>query len=299
MKKIISAAFAATLAVAALSSCCGKGECNADGCDTLVSKATNDSISIAQGAYIGNAVLSNYPQIEQQTKATKEDILKGIQIVLGAPDGEGVKIGMQFGVQMLNEMRQLEEFGITVDRSLMLKNFKHAFLQDTIDQEAAQRAYAYYQTLVGNVQKEQRAREEARKAQSPEALNNVADGADFVKAAKTNDPEIKTTDSGLSYKIISEGEGQKAGDAVRARLVYTEKRINGEELVNTGEKGRMVYMSNIAPGLAEGLKLIGNGGKAVFYVPGDLAYGVNGIPSREVGPLETIVYEVEVVSVGE
>lgn len=299
MKKLINAAFAATIAVAALTSCCGKGECNADGCDTTVAKATVDSISIAQGAYIGSAVLSNYPAMESQAHVTKEEIIKGIQLVLGAPENDGVKIGMQFGIQMINEMKQLEGLGIKVDRSLMLKNFKRAFLQDSIDQDAAQRAYSYYQRLVGEVQKAQREREEARKAASPEALNNVADGADFVAAAKQNDPEIKTTASGLSYKIINEGEGQKAGDAVRARLVYTEKRINGNELTATDEKGRMVYMSNVTPGLAEGLKLIGNGGKAVFYVPGDLAYGVNGIPSREVGPLETIVYEVEVMSVGE
>ncbi len=299
MKKIFGAAFAATLAVASLSSCCGKGECNAEGCDTAVAKATVDSISIAQGAYIGNAVLSNYPMIERQGNVSKEEILKGVQLVLGAPDNDGVKIGMQFGVQMLNEMKKLEELGVKVDKSLMLKNFRYAFLQDTISQNAAQRAYGYYQGLVEKVQKEQQAREEARKAQSPEALDNIAAGADFIAEAKKNDPSIQTTPSGLAYKIVNEGEGAKAGDAVRARLVFTEKKIDGQEVSSTNEKGRMTYMANITPGFAEGLKLLGKGGKAVFYVPGDIAYGVNGIPSREVGPFETIVYEVEVLEVAE
>lgn len=299
MKKVFSAAIAATLAVAALSSCCGKGECNADGCDTAVAKATVDSISIAQGAYIGNAILSNFPMIEKQGDVTKEDILKGIQLALGAPENDGVKIGMQFGVQMLNEMKQLEGLGIKVNRSLMLNNFKKAFLSDTINQDAAQRAYAYYQQLVGDVQKAQQEREEARKAQSPEALGNRAAGEEFIAAAKQNDPEIKTTDSGLSYKIVNEGEGSKAGDVARARLVYTEKKIDGTEIINTGEKGRITYIANVTPGFAEGLKMLGKGGKAVFYVPGDIAYGVNGVPAREVGPFETIVYEVEVLEVTE
>lgn len=299
MKKLFSAAMAATLTVAALSSCCGKGECGTDGCDTAVAKATVDSISIAQGAYIGCAVLSNYPMIEQQGDVTKEEIIKGIQLVLGAPDNNGVKIGIQFGIQMLNEMKQLEGLGIKVDRTLMLNNFKKAFLSDSIDQAAAQRAYAYYQNLVGEVQKAQQEREEARKAQSPEALANRAAGADFIEAAKQADPEIKTTGSGVAYKLINEGEAAKAGDAARARLVYTEKKIDGSEVINTGEKGRMTYMANITPGFAEGLKMLGKGGKAVFYVPGELAYGVNGVPAREVGPFETIVYEVEVLEVEE
>lgn len=299
MKKVFSAAIAATLAVAALSSCCGKGECAKDGCDTTVAKAMVDSISIAQGAYIGSAVLSNYPMIEKQGNVTKEDILKGIQLALGAPDNMGVKIGLQFGLQMINEMNQLEGLGVKVDRTLMLNNFKKAFLSDSIDQDNAQRAYAYYQHLVGEVQKAQQEREEARKAQSPEALANRAAGEDFVAAAKQNDPEIKTTDSGLSYKIINEGEGDKAGDVARVRLVYSEKKIDGTEIVNTGEKGRITYIANVNPGFAEGLKMIGKGGKAVFYVPGEIAYGVNGVPSREVGPFETMVYEVEVLEVAE
>ena len=43
--------------------------------------------------------------------------------------------------------------------------------------------------------------------------------------------------------------------------------------------------------------MLSKGGKAKFYVPGEIAYGVEGIPSRNVGPNETIVYDVEVLEV--
>lgn len=299
MKKIMTAALAATLALTSMTSCCGKGECDKDGCDTLVSKATNDSISMAQGAYIGYAVLSNYPQIEAQTQATKEDMIKGIQLALNNDQSEGVKIGMQFGLQMLNEMKQLKGLGISVDKSMMLNQFKRAFLQDSIDDNAAQQAYITYQAMVNKVQREQQEREEARKAESPEALNNVADGADFIAKAKNADPEIKTTDSGLSYKIINEGTGTKAADGKRMRLAYKEMKIDSTVIAETGDEGRIIYTSNMTPGFVEGLKMIAKGGKAVFYVPGDIAYGVNGVPSRNVGPNETIIYEVTVVDVEE
>lgn len=91
MKKLLTAACAASLALASLSSCCGKGSCATDACeaDTTVSKATNDSISIAQGAYIGQAVLSNYPMMERQGNIAKEDIIKGVQLVFGSCKDQG------------------------------------------------------------------------------------------------------------------------------------------------------------------------------------------------------------------
>lgn len=300
MKKIISAACVVALGVASLTSCCGKGECTtgASDADTTVSKALVDSISVAQGAYIGQAVLSNYPMMEQQDPSIKkENIIKGIQTVFGAPADRGTQIGIQFGLQMLNEMKQLEDMGIKVDRSLMLANFKKAFLQDSIDQESAQRAYAMYQGMVNRVQAEQCAREEARIAASPEALNNVADGADFVDAAKKADASVKTTASGLSYKIENAGDGASVEGAKRLKLKYSERKIDGTVIASTNEDGRTVYLNNVVPGFAEGLKMLSKGGKAVFYVPGELGYGVNGVPSRNVGPNETIVYDVEVLDV--
>lgn len=300
MKKIITAACVAALGVASLTSCCGKGECStgAYADDSTVSKATVDSVSIAQGDYIGHAVLSNYPMLEQQEpNVSKEDIIKGVQTVFGAAQNRGTQIGIQFGLQMLNEMKQLEDMGINVNRQLMLASFKRAFLQDSIDQDEAQRAFAYYQGLINRVQAEKRSREEARIAASPEAVGNVAAGAEYVAAAKKADGEIKTTDSGLSYKIINAGSGDAVKGAKRLKLKYTEKKIDGTVVSETNETGRTAYLNNLTPGFSEGLKMLSKGGQGVFYVPGELAYGVNGLPSRKVGPNEMVVYEVEVLEV--
>ena len=299
MKKLFTAACVASLALASLSSCCGKGSCSTDACasDTTVSQAINDSISIAQGAYIGQAVLSNYPMMKSQTNASKEDIIKGVQLVFGSCNDQGAQIGVQFGLQMLNEMKQLEEYGIKVDRSLMINNFKKAFLQDSIDQEAAQRAFAAYQGMVNRVQQENKAREEARIAASPEAKANVAAGEAFIAAAVEANPEMKKSDSGLVYLIEAVGEGAPVEGATRLKLKYTESKIDGSEIVKTSDTGRTTYINNVTPGFAEGLKMLSKGGKAKFYVPGEIAYGVEGIPSRNVGPNETIVYDVEVLEV--
>lgn len=299
MNKLFTAACVASIALASMSSCCSKGSCANDSCDAdaTVSKALVDSISMAQGAYIGQAVLSNYPMMQREGAVSKEDIIKGIQTVFGANANRGTQIGIQFGLQMLNEMKQLEDIGIKVDRSVMLNNFKKAFLKDSINQEDAQRAYAAYQGMVNKVQAEQKAREEARIAASPEAKANVAAGEEFLAAAVAADPTIQKSASGLGYKIETAGDGKAVDGATRLKLKYVEKKIDGTEIVKTNDTGRTTYINNVTPGFGEGLKMLSKGGKAVFYVPGEIAYGVAGIPSRNVGPNEMMVYEVEVIDV--
>ena len=154
MNKLFTAACVASLALASLSSCCGKGSCANDSCDAdaAVSQAVVDSISMAQGTYIGQAVLSNYPMMQREGFLLKYDVIKGIQLWFGADDNRGTQIGIQFGLQMINEMKSLEGLGVKVDRQKMLESFKKAFLQDTVDQAQAQQTYALYQEMVNRVQ---------------------------------------------------------------------------------------------------------------------------------------------------
>lgn len=300
MKKIFPVAIAAILAIGAMTSCCGKGQCcGSDSCDadTTLSKELSDSVSIAQGTYIGDAILSNMPQINRDGDINKQDLLKGIQLIFGADDSKANQIGMQFGIQMLNEIKQMEEMGIKVDRKLMLESFKKAFLQDSIDQQEAQHAFGVFQRLLNTAQAEIKAKEEARIAASPEAKQNVINGDEFLAGVLSAEPAIKTTDSGLSYLIINEGQGDKITDKNRLKIKYTERKVNGETVVETPEAGRLTYLNNVTPGFAEGLKMLAQGGKAIFYVPGAIAYGVAGVPSRNVGPNELIIYEAEVIEV--
>ena len=55
--------------------------------------------------------------------------------------------------------------------------------------------------------------------------------------------------------------------------------------------------SRLNPGLGEGVMMLGVGGKATVYVPAELAYGLDGMPQRGIGPNEVIVYQIEVAGV--
>lgn len=296
MKNLFLALTMASAAIVA-TSCCGKGECSTNGIDTTLSKATVDSIALAEGSYIGQAILSNYPRMAQDGIDSKEDIIKGIQLAINSGDNRSTVVGMQFGIQMLNEMKQLEDAGIKVDKELVLKAFKNEFLKDSTDQSQAEMTYGSYQMLVEKAQHELQAKKDAVIAASPEAIANVEAGKAYADSVKAANPSAKVSDSGLTYIIVEPGDTTTIDNRTRLTVLYTEKNIGGEIINTTNDTPRTIYMSNITPGLAEGLKNLGKGGKATLVVPGELAYGLHGLPSRNVGPNETVVYDIEVVDV--
>ena len=51
--------------------------------------------------------------------------------------------------------------------------------------------------------------------------------------------------------------------------------------------------SQVIPGFGEGLGMMKKGSKYIFYIPGDLAYGANGTPDGKIGPMATLIFEVE------
>ena len=55
--------------------------------------------------------------------------------------------------------------------------------------------------------------------------------------------------------------------------------------------------AGVIPGFSEGLKMLGVGGKAILYIPGNLAYGSQGVPQAGIGPDQMLVFEIEVAGV--
>ncbi len=118
MKKSTLSLCAAGLMAFGFASCGGHGDAVAVDNDTVISKALADSISITQGKYIGGYVLNDYMNFAANSSMAfpKEDIVKGVQLVFSGEKSQATIMGMQLGMQMLQEVKQLQAQGIDIDR---------------------------------------------------------------------------------------------------------------------------------------------------------------------------------------
>lgn len=296
MKKILIGA--AVLAAITAASCSHKEAATAGDADTFaVSAATSDSVNTLFGTNFGSSLLAQYAGLDSAMKAEqpKADIIKGIQYALGAPEEKGVAVGMQIGLQILGNIQRMEEMGVKADRSAVLAAFKKAFLTDSIDGATTGAAQMEYQALMSRIQQESKAFEDAKKANSPEALANVAEAEKYLKEAKAADPAIQTSESGLSYKIENAGDTAKITRRDVAQIKYTGRLVDGT-VFDSSDDARL-SPAGVVPGFGEGLQMLGKGGKATLYIPGNLAYGVDGAPRAGIGPNAMLIFDIEVLDV--
>lgn len=118
----------------------------------------------------------------------------------------------------------------------------------------------------------------------------------FCNANKAK-ADVKVTESGLQYKILTEGTGEipKAGQEVSVH--YTGKLIDGtvfDSSIDRGEPAKF-KTDQVIPGWTEALLMMPVGSKWELVIPSDLAYG-----SRATGPIPanaTLVFEVELLEI--
>jgi FKBP-type peptidyl-prolyl cis-trans isomerases 1 len=128
------------------------------------------------------------------------------------------------------------------------------------------------------------------------AEKNRKDGDKFMADLLRKDASIKTTASGLSYKVLAEGDSKnKPSDEDSVEIYYTGKLIDGKVFDESKAKPITFPLNGVVPGIKEGLQLIGQGGKITLYIPDNLAYGEYDIPSIPAG--SRLVFDVELVKV--
>ena len=119
----------------------------------------------------------------------------------------------------------------------------------------------------------------------------------FIANAKQQG--IKTTESGLQYKVITEGSGKKVEASNDVELHYSGTFADGTVFDSSIERGEKVtfHADGLIAGLSEGLQLMSEGSKYIFYIPSNLAYGERGV--GKIDPYTPLIFEVEIYTVME
>ncbi|MDE6371306.1 MAG: FKBP-type peptidyl-prolyl cis-trans isomerase [Duncaniella sp.] len=299
MKKIFAVCGVAAALMA--TTACNSGSSSSDG-DRPFGDSLSTYIGMTQGMRLANDYLT-IPE-DQKEALKKEDILRGFkQVIMTDTTQQGYLTGISFGLQLAGNLYRYEQAGIKIDRAKVYQAYADAFMKDSLTTEELREAQMTFQMLAQQAQQKMmdyyNAQEEAAKAareNSPEAQENKAKGAEFIQNAIKADSEIKTTESGLAYKVISEGTGVPVGTTGSAVVKYKGQLIDGT-VFDSNDQGVRLSPRGTVPGFGEGLAMMNKGAKYILYIPGELAYGVDGQPQAGIGPNSTLVFEVEAVEV--
>ena len=295
MKKI----YILALGVAAMAvTSCGKGEKAADGADTLVSKALSDSISADYGFMAGGFVANELKVYARESGEAydNKDFIKGVQSVISAEHSEAYLAGISTGLRVMQDIKQMKEQGVQGNQQMILDEMRKQIMADSVDMEQTQLISTRYSSMMQQVSEQAKARQEARKAAEPEAVKNTKTAEAFINKLQKENPKLQKSDSGLYYVLDNPGEGDRIKPTDRVTVNYKGKHLDGKQF-DANDAATFVPGQGLIPGFAEGLELLGKGGKATFYIPGNLAYGANGQPYAGIGPMEMLVFEVEVTDV--
>ncbi|MDR0394115.1 MAG: FKBP-type peptidyl-prolyl cis-trans isomerase [Tannerella sp.] len=127
------------------------------------------------------------------------------------------------------------------------------------------------------------------------AEDNKAEGEKFLAENKAKSGVI-TTPSGLQYKVIAEGTGQKPAAIDTVVVHYTGRYLDGTQFDSSIERGEPATfpLDRVIAGWTEGLQLMPTGSKYMLWIPSELAYG-QGNPN--IKPNSTLEFEVELLEV--
>ncbi|KTC66238.1 macrophage infectivity potentiator (Mip) (plasmid) [Legionella adelaidensis] len=129
------------------------------------------------------------------------------------------------------------------------------------------------------------------------AEQNKTKGESFLKENKQKQGVV-TLPSGLQYKIITAGNGEKPNKEDTVTVEYTGRLIDGEVFDSTERTGKPATfnLSQVIPGWTEALQLMPAGSTWEIYVPADLAYGTRSV-GGPIGPNETLIFNIHLISV--
>lgn len=275
MKKII---LSAILAAAVIS-------CDKAGRGSSVNKLENEDqkAGYAYGVYVGQDV-ERYSQSLREDSLNYNELEKGIWDYLNSSNKDRISYaqGQSIGMSIDNFLKTQKLEG-KVDQKYIVAGIMNVLKKDSL-LFSKDSVMPYIQTYM-------------QKNHERIMAENLEKGNKFLEEKKKSS-KVKETESGLLYEVIEEGNGEQPAENSIVKVNYIGKLVDGK-VFDESEKDKPAEFSlmSVIPGWREGLQLMKTGGKYKFYIPANLAYGMNGAPGGSIGPNEVLEFEVELLEV--
>ena len=142
--------------------------------------------------------------------------------------------------------------------------------------------------------------QEMQQAKHAEAQKMVAEAnrkeGEAYLATNSKKDGVKTTASGLQYKVVSAGNGPKPERSSQVSVHYRGTLVDGTEFDSSYRRGEPATfgVTQVIPGWTEALLMMPEGSKWEVYIPSDLGYGPGG-SGPQIGPNATLIFEIELL----
>lgn len=126
---------------------------------------------------------------------------------------------------------------------------------------------------------------------------NSTEGKKFLEDNKKKEG-VKTTASGLQYKVVKEGTGAQPKESDTVTVNYRGTLINGTEFDSSYKRNQPATfpVNGVIKGWTEALQLMKVGAKYQLFIPSELAYGARAM-GPDIMPNSTLIFEVELMDV--
>jgi FKBP-type peptidyl-prolyl cis-trans isomerase FklB len=192
------------------------------------------------------------------------------------------KVSYSLGV---NVAKSVKSQGLeSIDSDAIAKAFKDVFEGNTLEiseEEANIVLQDYFGKLANEKQKA-----------------NVEAGQKFLDENAKREGVV-TTATGLQYEVLKEGSGDSPKETDNVTVHYHGTLIDGTVFDSSVDRGQPATfpVNGVIPGWVEALQLMNPGAKYKLFIPSNLAYGERGAGGA-IGPNATLVFEVELISIG-
>lgn len=202
----------------------------------------------------------------------------------------GLQIGQQISNQMVKGINQ-ELFAGDSTKTISKENFLAGFIAGTLENHGVMtmdQADMYTRTAMETIK---------AKAVAEKYAEYKAENEKFLADNKAKEG-VKTTASGLQYKVIKEGKGEIPTETSRVKVHYKGTLIDGTEFDSSYKRNEPATfgVNQVIKGWTEALKLMPVGSKWELYIPQELAYG-DRQTGGQIKPFSTLIFEVELLDI--
>ena len=255
----------------------------------------SDTLSYVAGMSLTQGLVEFLQHSMKIDTAYMADFISGLEKTIESADDPqfkaymaGMEIAKQLKEKMLPGMaRELKNSPDSLVEELAFRGFIDALQGDTTYYNIEDASLLFKDLM-----------SEAKEAKTEKLYGENRRAGEQFLAENSKKEGVITTESGLQYKVIVEGKGEKPQATDRVKVNYEGRLVDGtvfDSSAKHGDKPLEFKANQVIKGWTEALTLMPVGSKWELYIPYDLAYGER--DSGKIKPFSALIFTVELVEI--